>query len=137
MVILVAVDGETTPDRKVQIGKKLALAHDEQLLVLYVMPQETFDQRHHASLDNESDSEVFQTIGSLSPGESKRQQESSSRPPYTIEDAQRDSRSVAETITKSTLEETENISYQGRIGDPTEEIIEASRQQDACRVSSI
>jgi len=45
MTVLAAVDGEREYDRVVAVGKDLAEAHDEPLVVLHVMPNEEFAER--------------------------------------------------------------------------------------------
>lgn len=45
MTVLAAVDGEREYDRVVAVGKDLAEAHDETLVVLHVMSNEEFSER--------------------------------------------------------------------------------------------
>ena len=45
MTVLAAVDGERDYDRVVAVGKDLAAAHDERLVVLHVMPEAEFADR--------------------------------------------------------------------------------------------
>jgi nucleotide-binding universal stress UspA family protein len=45
MTVLAAVDGERDYDRVVAVGKDLAEAHDEPLVVLHVMPESEFAER--------------------------------------------------------------------------------------------
>lgn len=45
MAIVAAVDGDDRPDRVVDVGLDLAEAHDEELVVLHVMPEGEYDRR--------------------------------------------------------------------------------------------
>lgn len=138
MVILAAVDGEQVPDRVVEVGYDLASEHEEELIVMHVMPQEQFDERREAtsgsgaSLGPMLAREV--SYGGGGGGESTRSGASGpsgGASAYDIEDAQRDAESVARDVTDETLDEYQNVTFQGRVGEPVEELLGEADRQDA------
>ena len=129
MVVLVAVEGKNAPGEKIRVGHRLATTHGEQLVVLHVISQETFDQRHSSSLSGESDGS-FGDLGGLAPGGDSQRSQTSTEGTYTLETAQRDGQLIAKAATEETLEEATDISYRGRVGDPAEEILAEAEHEN-------
>lgn len=130
MTILAAIDGERSDDPVVRVGDDLARAHDDELVVLHVMPQEQFEERRAASTGG--------AIGSrLAPGLQYGSYDGGSRTDaadgtYTIDqDAEPDAASVARTVISESLDDDSTVSVQGRVGDPTEEILREADRRDA------
>jgi nucleotide-binding universal stress UspA family protein len=124
------VKGENSPEENVRAGHRLATTHDEPLIVLHVITQETFDQRHSASISNDSGG-GFGDLGQLAPGGKAPESQSSGEWTYTPETAQRDAESIVRAVTEETIEDTDVVSYRGRVCNPAEEILtEADREDD-------
>lgn len=127
MTVLVAIDGETTPDRSLEIGTELAERFDEELVALHVMPQDRFENIRE-SMGGDAERPVglavypaFAQLEGAQPNEPN---------PYTIDRAQEDASRVARAVTKDTLGEGANVAVQGRVGEPVEEIVaEADRRE--------
>lgn len=129
MVVLAAVEGKHAPSEKVRIGHRLATTHNEKLVVMHVITQKTFEQRHSASISDKSN-RSFGDLSPLAPERDSPQGQISTEGTYTLETAQRDAEEIAKTVTEETLEKSAEISYRGRIGEPAEEILsEADRSQ--------
>lgn len=130
MPVLVAVDGETVPDKTVETGAELARGLDEELVILHVMPRELFDE--HRDLLSERNTDLVQ---SFAPGvrydAESNSNVSGSDSTYTIENGQRDAANVAQNVAEETLAEADNITYQGRVGEPVEEILAEATRRDA------
>lgn len=94
MTILCAVDGDETPDQSVAIAHDLATAYGEELVVLHVLPRERFDDR------------------------------ADDRPTYYIDDGAADAAETARAVVEATLEDPGDYTPNGRVGQPTEEILE-------------
>lgn len=132
MAVLAAVDGETVPDHVVEIGADLAEAHGEELIVVHVMDEETFEKRRESG---ESDATLLSErlapdigYGGTRPrgGGGGRQSER-----YNIEDGQRAAERVARGVVEKTLEDPSEATCIGRVGEPVEEIIGEADRQDA------
>jgi nucleotide-binding universal stress UspA family protein len=100
MAILAAVKGEDAPDRVVAVANDLANAHDEELLVLHVITEESFEQRA-ASTDD-----------------------------YYREDAVHDAKQVARRVAEETLGTSESVTPLGRIGTPASGVLETIEAED-------
>lgn len=129
MVILAAIDGEQVPSETVDVGAELAQRFDEELVVLHVMPQEVFDELETTS--TESRSFDFPLAAGVSYGDGRDESGvSSGNAPFSIEDGQREAKSVAQSVVDETLEGRRDVVTVGQVGDPTEEILaEAERRE--------
>lgn len=101
MTIVAAVDGEHASERIVSEGQALAAAFDTELVVLHVMRQEDFEERRR------------------------------NQPEYYADDAGVDARTVAERVVTDALSDPDRVSAEGRVGEITEEIINAVERNDA------
>lgn len=128
MAVLVAVDGEDTPDRGLAVGAALARQLDEELVVLHVMPQSRFDNiRESMGGDGVSGPLAL----SLYEGYAERATPAGGENPYTVDVAQRDAERAARTVIEETLETTDGATAQGRVGEPVEQIIGEADRRDA------
>jgi nucleotide-binding universal stress UspA family protein len=87
MTVLAAVDGEREYDRVIKIGKELAAAYDESLVVVHVMPDEEFARRQ------------------------------ADRPEYYLSTAQEDARGTARGVVRGSLDGLEDVELSGEVGD--------------------
>lgn len=131
MSILVATDGEQVPSQTVEVGYELAQQFDEELIVLHVMPQDTFDQFRDETTESNSvplaagisyNSQRTQTDNSKSP---------SSETPYSIQDGEQNAASLTRDVVQATLDEWRNITFEGSVGEPVQEILDKSNRRDA------
>lgn len=122
MSVVVAIDGEQSPDERVRVANDLATAHGEDLVVLHVISQETFDQRHSASTGSGSGG-GFGDLGQVAPGAKGQDSLDRSDNVYTLETAKRDGESIAKAVAAETLPSTDHVSYSGRVGDTAAEIL--------------
>lgn len=124
MTVLAAVDGEQEPDRVVTIGKDLANAYDDDLVVLHVMSQAQFESIQDALDDTSTDL----TAGGFAPyfGEADPSTEG-----YFLDDAVDDAADVANDIAVATLDSQRRVHPEGRVGDPVQEILAAADKHDA------
>lgn len=131
MAILAPVDGETVPDDVVSVGYDLANAYDEQLIVLHVMPQERFEDRQRSSTENSKGTVLAPEVDYGSGRESELASDPSNETHHTIDkDGEPEAASVARDVTRGTLEEYSNVSFQGRVGDPVQEILKEAERRD-------
>lgn len=140
MVILAAVDGESVPDRVVEVGHDLASDHGEELVVLHVMPQEQFDERQEATEESGINLGPMLAPDVSYGGSGQKRQEGASGPSgpsgsganrYDIEDGQRDAKGVARDVVEGTLEDDGDVSVVGRVGEPVEELMAEADRRDA------
>jgi len=131
MSVLAATDGTTVPDRAVDVAAELATAFDEELIVLHVIPEDVFEEQRKSSVESTSDLALtfapeitYRELGDQTgtPGGSEER--------YSLEHAQRDAEGVAEDVTTETVEDVESVSYRGRVGNVTEEILQVAREED-------
>ncbi|MFB6269198.1 MAG: universal stress protein, partial [Halobacterium sp.] len=94
MTIVAAVDGEQIPERVVDVGADLASQYGEELVVVHVMPQDTYESR--AEGDH---------AGGYLTGSGTEYGSSGSDVSYSIDQAQRDAAGVARDVTEQTLDE--------------------------------
>jgi nucleotide-binding universal stress UspA family protein len=85
--VLAAVNGEREFDRVVTVGKELAAAYDELLVVVHVMADDEFAQRQ------------------------------SGRPEYYLNTAQEDARGTARGVVRGSLADFEDVELSGEVGD--------------------
>lgn len=139
MTILTAVDGEHVPSRPVEVGAELARKCDEELVVLHVMPQDVFDERR-----DEDHQEGFVPAPMLAPAISYREPGTEvsetgttgddgarDEHEYTIEDGEDDAAGAARTVVEETLDDPGQLTVQGRVGEPVEQIVDEIDRQDA------
>lgn len=126
MVILCAVDGDQIPSQVVETGHNLAQHYDDDLVVLHVMPQELFDEYHTADPGKELGVDESWRYRNLP----QREEEHSDRRRFTVEDAKQAAKQLARRVTNETLEDWENITFVGVIGEPSEEIIRETEDRD-------
>jgi nucleotide-binding universal stress UspA family protein len=100
MAILCAVDDDQFSTAVVTTAYDLAEAYDDELLLVHVMSQKQFDAR------------------------------SENQPEYYVDEGAADAANTARGIAERTLENSDRISTQGRVGSPAEEIIEITRRID-------
>lgn len=101
MTILATTEGEKTPDTAITKGYELAQQYEDELIVLNVLPQDTYEERWEE------------------------------RPGYVADDGREDAEQTAQNTVDGTLDDYENVSIVGRIGDPVDEIIELAESVDA------
>lgn len=131
MAIVAAVDGEQQPAQPVEVGYELAFQFDEELVVLHVMDQEIFDRRRRAvnkegAVETQSVTPVVYDDQNTQPASP-----SGSTNPYTIEDAEKDAANIAHDVLERTLDDWQNVTCQGRVGEPTKEILDEATRRDA------
>lgn len=130
MAILAAVDGEHIPSESVEVAYDLSRDLDDDLIVIHVMSEETFD-----SIRDTDDGTFGLPPALLAPEVSSRDTTGGAegRPsrrdePYNAEDGERDAEHIARNVVEGTLNEWSDITFRGHVGDPTKQILnEASR----------
>lgn len=133
MTIVAAVDGEQIPSQTVAEAYDLARRLDEELVVMHVMPQDAFDEIKSSVTDN--DRPLF-----LAPGLSYVDQSrgssggSGSRTEYSVQEGERSARNVVERVVEETLDEWNDVTLQGRVGEPVKEILDEAERRDASYV---
>jgi nucleotide-binding universal stress UspA family protein len=101
-VILAAVSGEQQEDNLLSVGKDLADAYSDELVVLHVVPEDDF--------------ESYQTeLSDLGGGD------------YSVTQEQQSAARHAERIVQSAFGTVDDIQTEGRVGTPEEEILTISR----------
>ncbi|MGM0592424.1 MAG: universal stress protein [Halobacteriota archaeon] len=100
MVILAAIDGDDLSGSVVSVGNDLAVAHDESLVVLYVMSNEEAEER------------------------------TDTRPEYYLDDAIADAEAFAESLVKDALGDGGDVEVVGRVGDPVETLLAEANELD-------
>jgi nucleotide-binding universal stress UspA family protein len=129
MVILAAVDGETTPDPVVSAAHEMARAHGEPLVALHVMPQDLFDERWEAV------SQPGNAIASLAPGVQYERagDGEASGAEYSVEDGEAYAEGVARAVIDETLADDRDVDVSplGRVGEVAPEVLAEADRQDA------
>lgn len=133
MTIVTAVNKDQSASQIVTVGHNLARQMGEKLVVLHVMNQATYEERWKQSIEGEVG---FIPSSEFTPGgnssESKRLEQSAHSDVYTVdEDAETDAANVAREVVESTVDHLSNVSFQGRVGDPAEEILKEAERRDA------
>lgn len=134
MSILAAIDGEHVPSRVVEIGYDLARQYDEELVVLHVMPQDVFDENQEANDEGNVTTLPYMAPEIAIPESDEGTSDAGSAgsgSPYSVLDGEEDSAAIAREVVGQTLDETENVTVQGRVGEPVEEILGEVDRQDA------
>ncbi|QLG60315.1 universal stress protein [Halorarum salinum] len=103
MTVISAVDDEADDSKVVSVGHDLATAFGDDLVVIHVMTDDTYEDRTESS------------------------------PNYYRDSAAKDAKSVAQRLISSTLGEgtATNITARGRVGSPVEELLAEVNRQDA------
>ncbi|QCC47856.1 universal stress protein [Halobellus limi] len=133
MSVLAATDGTTVPDRVVEVAADLAAQYGEELVVVHVIPEDVFEEQRKSSVESTSDLALtfapeitYRELGDQTgtPGGSDDR--------YSLEHALRDAAGVAEDVTERTVDDVDDVeaSYQGRVGDVTEEILQVTDETD-------
>lgn len=131
MAILVAIDGEQRSAQTIEVGYELADRYDDELVVLHVMPQELFDKRRQSigqSTDTEGGSVTPVSYGTPLQGSNEAVSNVAN---YTVEDAEADAADVAREVLDETLDKWSDVTIQGRVGEPTAEILSEAKRTDA------
>jgi nucleotide-binding universal stress UspA family protein len=128
MSILAAVDGEQIPSRAVEVGYELARQFDEELVALHVMPQEVFDELRDSTTER---SAVSFHVPGISYGGGNADGTAGGPHQYSIEDGENDAADLARDVVDETLDDRRNVTFLGRVGEPTEEIIAEAERSDA------
>lgn len=132
MSILVATDGETVPDQAVTVGADLAQKYDEELVVLNVLPQDVFEDQMKSTGSNTSNITLnFAPEISYREFGTQARTDSGSNKQYSIEHAERDAEAVAKEVTEKSVDDIGKTSYRGRVGDPSEEIMDVAGREDS------
>lgn len=120
MTIVAAVDGEQIPDSVAEVGADMASQYGEELVVVHVMAQETYEAR----ADDGSSADFSFASGTeygRSGGETS----------YSIDQAQRDARGVARDVTEQSVDTLpEAVTYVGRVGEAVEEVLGIAEERD-------
>lgn len=129
MAVLAAVDAEQRPAQTVSVGCDLARQYKDELVVLHVMPQELFDKRRQAM--GQTSEVTADSVTPVSYGTVGQQSSDSSGTGYTIKDGEADAREVAAEVLDETVDNWSQISCQGRVGVPKQEILSEAQRIDA------
>lgn len=126
MVLVAAVDGERAPDEVVTVGDELATAFDDELVVVHVMSQEHYDALHDRRTGNSTQLTSDQAgLPVLSYGSA------SDTDGYYVDQAESDAADVASSVAEETVGRKGRIRTVGRVGSPTEEIVDVAEELDA------
>jgi nucleotide-binding universal stress UspA family protein len=130
MSVLAATDGSTVPDRAVDVAADLAAGYGEELIVVHVVPEDVFERQQKSTVESTSDLALtfapeitYRELGdqtSTAGGSSD----------YSLEHAIHDAEQVAEDITRKSVDSVDSVSYRGRVGDVTEEILATAAESD-------
>lgn len=132
MSILVATDGETVPSEPIAVGDDLASAYGTDLVVLHVMPRDVFEEFQESASGRDR---TISLSGELSYGGgsygSGGNSGSSEGRKYSIENGERTAANVAREATEGTLDESDDVIFQGRVGEPVTELLAEADRRDA------
>lgn len=126
MVLVAAVDGERSPDEVVTVGDDLAAAYDDELVVVHVMTQEHYDALHDrrtgdaTQLTSDRAGLPVLAYGSASGSDG-----------YFVDHAEKDAATVASKVVEETVGLKGHVRFVGRVGIPTEEIVDVADELDA------
>ena len=105
MTILAAVDGDETVDNVVTVGRDLAEAYGDELIVLHVLAQDAFEERQTNRADEGGE--------------------------YFVDDGKADAEKVAANVVENTIGRPGGITTRGRVGDVTSELLDEADRRDA------
>lgn len=134
MSILAAIDGERVPSNVVETGHELARETGEELVVLHVMPEEVFEKNQEATGDGTARSLPYiasEIIVSEPEDRTGDSGSAGSGSPYSVLDGEADAEAIAREVVDQTLDEQENVTIQGRVGEPVEEMLDEVDRRDA------
>jgi len=124
MTVLVATDGEKTPDKAVEVAADLAHQYDEELIVLHVMDDDIFEQIRSNTGGRQGPSLALAPDAAYE-GSKRSDSTAGSSAEYAIDDARRDAAAVARTVVAATLDDTSVATTEGRVGGVVSEILAA------------
>lgn len=124
MSIIAAVDGDQSEDRVVEVGKDLADAYGDDLVVLHVMPQSDFDTIRENAGESRR---IVQGPG----GFNYRSAASGSAEHYEMDDGMADAADVAKEVARATLGDLSGVEVKGLVGQPVEQILGEADREDA------
>jgi nucleotide-binding universal stress UspA family protein len=132
MSVLTAVDGETVPSDAIEVGYELARQFDEELVVLHVMPEDTFEELREATGGGGSGSLPL-TTADISYG---RQADwpvdsADADEQFSIQDAEAEAARIAERAVEGTIDDPVDVTTSGRVGAAVEEILGEADRLDA------
>lgn len=107
MVILAPIDLEQEYDRVLTVGKNLADAYDDELVVLYVLSEEAYEGEREDRLSSTEYSE------------------------YPMSQAEEDAAKRVERAAEEALGEDYDVHSRGRVGEPTPEILSVAEDVGA------
>ncbi|WP_436933819.1 universal stress protein [Halovenus marina] len=126
MTIVTAVNEKEGSSRAVTVGYELAEQFDDDLVVVHVMPQSVFEKRQSARAGSGSEG----AYAGVDP--EMRDTGRGSAEPYTVDqDGKPDAANVARRVVEATLAEYSNVSFEGAVGDPVEQMLSVADDQDA------
>lgn len=138
MSILAAVDGDTVPCGATAAGYDLAEQRDEELVTLHVMTQEKYDDLHSAMNDGDrgnggiSGAFPFQVDAPTASSDTHSRTSPTARSSqFPIDDAEHWAEKIARRVVEETLEDYENVTFEGRVGNPVDTILDEARRIDA------
>lgn len=127
MTILAAVSGEREQDHVVEVGHDLATTYGDDLVVLHVMAQEQFDE-----IRDQGRNLTSVAVGGSDEDGLAYMTSRHSAPNYDLEKAMADAAKVAEDCVSNTLDaESGTVRTEGRVGDPSTQIVEEADRVDA------
>lgn len=100
MTVLVAVNETEVANRVITVANDLADAHDEELVVLHVITEETFERRSETTDD------------------------------YFRDDATHDAKQIAGRLVEEALGSTDGVTLEGRVGTPASTILDVVESKD-------
>ena len=122
MTIVAAVDGEQIPDRVADVGADLATQYGEELVVVHVMAQDTYETRVS---DDKTANFGFPSASGTEYGSA------GSEASYSIDQARRDAAGVSRDVTVQTLDDVpESVRYVGRVGEVVTEVLDVADEHD-------
>lgn len=107
MTIIAATDGASSPDPVVSTAKELAEAYGDELVVLYVLNEDEFEEHRHE----------IEVLGEVDT--------------YSLVQGEQHAARVARKVVGETIESGEGVDVLGRIGRPVEEILAVADEREA------
>lgn len=127
---MAATDGSAVPDRVIEVAADLAAGYGEELIVVHVIPEDVFEKQQKSSVESTSDLALtfapeitYRELGDQTSAAGNSSD-------YSLEHAIHDAEQVAEDITRKSVESVESVSYRGRVGDVTEEILAIAAESE-------
>lgn len=120
MAVLAAADGDSRQDRVIEVGKDLANAYGEDLVVLHVMSDRVFQAIRGEQMGIVQGPAAFSYRSATSDPDS-----------FDREDAIADAENVARQVVEATLGDAESVEPMGLVGEPVEKILGEADRLDA------